>query len=120
MFLGGVDSQITSQLFDFTWRHWYSDTEVIIPAFTTILHTGANGAPPLSAESQQAFALTCDRWLLCTRTLRRMLIYGYASDFKSVQVGGSQGAGSFRAPRLDSVKFGMCGALTFLWYNIWS
>lgn len=40
----------------------------------------------VAADQDQALRLTCERWMLCLKVLRRMLLHGFQSDAKSVQV----------------------------------
>lgn len=83
----GIDqrqfAEVSSQLFDHTWHHWYSDTQNLMKTLALIVSSGREGA--MSPEDQQEFSLTCERWLLCCKSLRRMLIFGFPSDFKSIQ-----------------------------------
>ncbi|CAM6098378.1 unnamed protein product [Calypogeia fissa] len=75
-------AEITSQLFDYTWRHWYADMQIILQGFSAFLANPEMGLPP---DQGKALSLTCERWLLCSKVLRRMLLFGFQSDAKSVQ-----------------------------------
>lgn len=37
-------------------------------------------------EQGQALLLACERWLLCLKSIRRMILFGFQKDAKSVQV----------------------------------
>ncbi|CAI6002588.1 unnamed protein product, partial [Closterium sp. NIES-65] len=80
-------SQVTSQLFEPTWAHWVRDTGSLLQGLTAL---EAGGSDPAAAAAGAgaaggALMLLCERWLLCVKTLRRMLVFGFPSDFKSVQ-----------------------------------
>eukprot|EP00249_Psilotum_nudum_P007668 c20733_g1_i1 orf=1506-4013(-) len=75
--------EITSQLFDYTWQHWCSDTQRLLSSCSILLTSPQSGLLP--SENGQALQLTCERWILCLKTLSRMLKFGYPSDSKSVQ-----------------------------------
>ena len=77
-------SQVTAQYFEYTWRHWCSDTQGILQGLQTLL-AGPQSAI-LVADQDQALRLTCERWMLCLKVLRRMLVHGFQSDARSVQV----------------------------------
>lgn len=76
--------QITSQYFEYTWHHWCTDTQGILQGLQTLI-AGPQGAL-VAADQDQALRLTCERWMLCLKVLRRMLLHGFQSDAKSVQV----------------------------------
>jgi hypothetical protein len=57
--------------------------QIILQGFSAFLANPEMGLPP---EQGKALSLTCERWLLCTKVLRRMLLFGFQSDAKSVQV----------------------------------
>jgi hypothetical protein len=77
-------SQVTAQYFEYTWHHWCSDTQGILQVLQTLL-AGPQSAI-LVADQDQALRLTCERWMLCLKVLRRMLVHGFQSDARSVQV----------------------------------
>ncbi|XP_057824503.2 uncharacterized protein LOC131036604 isoform X2 [Cryptomeria japonica] len=76
-------AEITSQFFDYTWHHWRSDMQTILHEFSVFVQSPVGTV--FSFERQQALQLTCERWLLCLKTLQRMLISGFQSDARSVQ-----------------------------------
>jgi len=75
---------MTSQLFDYAWHHWRSDVQTILQEFSAIVQSPIGTV--FSMERQQALQLTCERWLLCLKTLQRMIVSGFQSDAKNIQV----------------------------------
>ncbi|GJP39755.1 hypothetical protein CLOM_g24098 [Closterium sp. NIES-68] len=76
-------AQVTSQLFEPTWAHWVQDTGSLLQGLKALGDAGSDQAAAAAAAG--ALMLLCERWLLCVKTLRRMLVFGFPSDFKSVQ-----------------------------------
>ncbi|KAJ7540520.1 hypothetical protein O6H91_10G020100 [Diphasiastrum complanatum] len=76
-------AEITSQLFDYTWQHWCNDTQLILQELSTLLLTSEGGS--ISSELGQTWSLMCERWLVCLKALRRMLVFGFQSDARSLQ-----------------------------------
>jgi hypothetical protein len=77
-------AEITLQYFDYTWHHWCADTQGIIQGLSSIIR--GTESDHLSTDQEQTLRLTCERWMLCLKVLRRMLLHGFQSDAKSVQV----------------------------------
>ncbi|KAL2621919.1 hypothetical protein R1flu_002124 [Riccia fluitans] len=75
-------AEITSQLFDYTWHHWFADMQIILQGFSLVLGNPESGLQP---DQGKALSLTCERWLLCSKVLKRMLLFGFQSDAKSIQ-----------------------------------
>lgn len=71
--------QITSQLLEPLWTQWGIDTNVLLSQLPVAL---AGGAPP---SSQQAVLLVFERWLLQLKSLRRMLLFGFQSDSRTME-----------------------------------
>lgn len=69
--------QITAQLLEPVWRQWAADTRAVSAALPAALH-----APPPQA---QALLLTFERWLLELKGLRRMVLFGFPSDARTLQ-----------------------------------
>ncbi|CAI5480607.1 unnamed protein product [Closterium sp. Yama58-4] len=83
-------AQVTSQLFEPTWAHWVRDTGSLLQGLSALESGGSDPAAAAGAGAAGgALMLLCERWLLCVKTLRRMLVFGFPSDFKSVQARGS-------------------------------
>ncbi|CAI7934569.1 unnamed protein product, partial [Closterium sp. NIES-54] len=79
-------AQVTSQLFEPTWAHWVRDTGSLLQGLNSLESGGSDPAAAAAAGAAGgALMLLCERWLLCVKTLRRMLVFGFPSDFKSVQ-----------------------------------
>eukprot|EP01018_Ginkgo_biloba_P030923 Gb_25707 [translate_table: standard] len=76
-------AEITTQLFDYTWHQWCGDMQLILHEFSSIHLLQGN---LFSLEHHQALHLTCERWMLCLKAMRRMIIFGFPSDAKSVRV----------------------------------
>ncbi|CAK9199162.1 unnamed protein product [Sphagnum jensenii] len=76
-------AEITLQYFDYTWHHWCADTQGIIQGLSSIIR--GTESDHLSTDQEQTLRLTCERWMLCLKVLRRMLLHGFQSDAKSVQ-----------------------------------
>lgn len=77
-------SQVTAQYFEYTWHHWCSDTQGILQGLQTLLADPQSAI--LVADQDHALRLTCERWMLCLKVLRRVLVHGFQSDARSVQV----------------------------------
>lgn len=75
--------EITTQLFDYTWHQWCSDTQSILHEFSFMQ---SSEQKVFSLEWKEMLQLTCDRWLLCLKAMRRMLIFGVPTDAKSVRM----------------------------------
>ncbi|XXG39720.1 hypothetical protein AAC387_Pa01g0606 [Persea americana] len=74
-------SEITSHFFEYSWQLWQSDVQAIFRGFS-VLAQGFNTNSPVEQDS---LLLTCERWLLCSKILRQLLVSGFSSDAKSVQ-----------------------------------
>ncbi|KHN20330.1 Importin-11 [Glycine soja] len=73
--------QISSHFFDYSWRLWQSDVQTILHGFSS-LSRSCN----LNAEDQpHELYLTCERWLLCSKIVRQLIISGFQSDSKCFQ-----------------------------------
>lgn len=75
--------EITTQLFDYTWHQWCSDTQSILHEFSFVQ---SSEQKIFSLEWKETLQLTCDRWLLCLNAIRRMLTFGVPTDAKSVRM----------------------------------
>ncbi|KAG4936908.1 hypothetical protein JHK85_051827 [Glycine max] len=73
--------KISSHFFDYSWRLWQSDVQTILHGFSS-LSRSCN----LNAEDQpHELYLTCERWLLCSKIVRQLIISGFQSDSKCFQ-----------------------------------
>ncbi|KAL3010475.1 hypothetical protein AAZX31_07G143600 [Glycine max] len=74
-------AEISSHFFDYSWRLWQSDMQTILHGFSS-LSQSCN----LNAEDQpHELYLTCERWLLCSKIVRQLIISGFQSDSKCFQ-----------------------------------
>ncbi|PKA62700.1 Exportin-2 [Apostasia shenzhenica] len=69
-------AEIAALLFDYTWNLWQSDVRTVLQSFS--------GISP-SSEHHSDLLLTCERWLLCTKIIRQLIVCGNASDASSAQ-----------------------------------
>lgn len=69
-------AEVTKQLFQHIWGQWCSDTQSIISGLPEALQ-GGQPAPGL--------LLTIERWLMLLKALRRMLLFGFPSDARTLQ-----------------------------------
>eukprot|EP00897_Mesotaenium_endlicherianum_P007868 jgi/Mesen1/7109/ME000369S06434 len=56
----------------------------MVQGFSNLL-APAGSRQELTPQGEHDFSLACDRWSLCLKTIRRMLIFGFQSDSKSLQ-----------------------------------
>ncbi|XP_024021108.1 importin-11 [Morus notabilis] len=75
-------AEISSHLFDYSWQLWQCDVQTILHGFTTITQNFTSNA---QEQQQEELYLICERWLLCLKIIRQLVISGFASDKKSVQ-----------------------------------
>ncbi|RDX87333.1 Importin-11, partial [Mucuna pruriens] len=74
-------AEISSHFFDYSWRLWQSDVQTILHGFSS-LSQSCN----LNAEDQpHELYLKCERWLLCSKIVRQLIISGFQSDSKCFQ-----------------------------------
>lgn len=75
--------QISSHLFDYSWHLWQSDVQTILHGFSTVAQAYNSNA--LEQDHDELY-LTCERWLLCLKIIRQLIISGFPSDAKCIQV----------------------------------
>ncbi|KAI4302663.1 hypothetical protein MLD38_038384 [Melastoma candidum] len=74
--------KISSQFFDFSWHLWQSDIQTILQGFSSLAQSHhTNG----SEQHNDELHLTCERWLLCLKIIRQLVVSGYPNDAKSMQ-----------------------------------
>ncbi|XP_027348815.1 importin-11 [Abrus precatorius] len=74
-------AEISSHFFDYSWRLWQSDVQTILHGFSAL-----SQSYNLNAEDQHhELYLTCERWLLCSKIVRQLVISGFQSDSKCFQ-----------------------------------
>lgn len=75
-------SEIASHLFEYTWNLWQRDVQTILQNFSACSqHITINSL----VEKQNDLLLTCERWLLCSKIIRQLIISGSPSDVTTVQ-----------------------------------
>lgn len=75
-------AEISSHFFDYIWHLWQSDLQTILHGFSLITQ---NVSPNASELCHDDLYLTCERWLLCAKITRQLIISGFPSDTKSIQ-----------------------------------
>lgn len=75
--------QISSHLFDYSWHLWQSDVRTILHGFSALVPSPNSNT---WEQHHEELYLTCERWLLCLKILRQLIISGFQSDAKCIQV----------------------------------
>lgn len=75
--------QITSHLFGYSWGLWQSDVQAILNSFSTLAQSYTSNA--LEQRHDELYLMS-ERWLLCLKIIRQLIISGFPSDSKCVQV----------------------------------
>lgn len=75
--------QIASNLFEYCWSLWKTDVQKILQGLS-----GASQCLPANSLvlQQDNLLLICERWLLCSKIIRQLIISGYPSDSTSLEV----------------------------------
>ncbi|KAI3904800.1 hypothetical protein MKW98_029262 [Papaver atlanticum] len=68
---------ISSQFFEYIWHLWQTDMHPILNNFSAL--------PQNIVEHQEDLYLTSERWLLCLKIIRQLIISGFQSDTKLFQ-----------------------------------
>ncbi|XP_057519328.1 uncharacterized protein LOC130800020 isoform X2 [Amaranthus tricolor] len=75
-------AEISSHFFDYCWHLWQSDVQRILLGFSELGHNfSSNGLD----QHQNQLYLICERWYLCLKIIRQLVISGHQSDSKSLQ-----------------------------------
>ncbi|RYR61861.1 hypothetical protein Ahy_A04g019098 isoform A [Arachis hypogaea] len=74
-------AEISSHFFDYSWHLWQSDMQTILHGFSS-LSQSYNSNPD---DQHHELYLTCERWLLCSKIIRQLIISGFQSDSKCFQ-----------------------------------
>lgn len=77
-----ISPQISSQFFDFSWQLWQRDAQAILHGFSVLAQSLSSNA----LETHDDLYITCQRWYLCSKILRQLIIAGFQSDARSMQV----------------------------------
>lgn len=75
-------AEISSHFFDYSWHLWQSDVQTILHGFSALSQSLSSGP---SEKHHDDLYLTCERWLLCLKIIRQLIISGFPSDSKSLQ-----------------------------------
>ncbi|KAF5750804.1 hypothetical protein HS088_TW03G01144 [Tripterygium wilfordii] len=75
-------AEISSHFFDYSWHLWQNDIQTILHGFCTLAQSHKSNA---LEQYQDELYLTCERWLLCLKIIRQLVISGFPSDAKCVQ-----------------------------------
>ncbi|KAL8517224.1 hypothetical protein ACS0TY_015448 [Phlomoides rotata] len=71
-------AEIASQFFDYSWHLWQTDVQKILHGFSVL----AQNASELHHDD---IYLSCERWFLCSKIIRQLIISGFPSDANSIQ-----------------------------------
>ncbi|XP_042050111.1 importin-11-like isoform X3 [Salvia splendens] len=71
-------SEIASQFFDYSWDLWQTDLQKMLHGFFLL----AQNNPELHQDDMY---LICERWFLCSKIIRQLIVSGFQSDSKSIQ-----------------------------------
>ncbi|KAF1883849.1 hypothetical protein Lal_00038341 [Lupinus albus] len=74
-------AEISSRFFDYSWRLWQSDVQTILHGFSALSQSYNSNAE----DQHHELYLTCERWLLCSKIIRQLVISGFQSDSKCFQ-----------------------------------
>ncbi|EPS61178.1 hypothetical protein M569_13621, partial [Genlisea aurea] len=69
---------IASQFFEYSWELWQIDVQNILHGFSVL-------AQDTSGFHRDDAFFTCERWILCSKIIRQLIISGFPSDAKSIQ-----------------------------------
>ncbi|GMY25532.1 importin-11 [Fagus crenata] len=75
-------AEISSHFFDYSWHIWQRDVQAILHGFSTLSQSYNSNDPN---QHHDELSLLCERWLLCLKILRQLIISGFPSDAKCVQ-----------------------------------
>ncbi|XP_059305335.1 uncharacterized protein LOC132056940 isoform X2 [Lycium ferocissimum] len=75
-------AEICTQFFDYSWHLWQTDVQTILKGFSALAQTFGGSAAELHHDD---LYLTCERWFLCSKIIRQLIISGFPSDAKTLQ-----------------------------------
>ncbi|XP_055812691.1 uncharacterized protein LOC129882425 isoform X2 [Solanum dulcamara] len=75
-------AEICTQFFDYSWHLWQTDVQTILHGFSALAQTFGGSAAELHHDD---LYLTCERWFLCSKIIRQLIISGFPSDAKTLQ-----------------------------------
>ncbi|KAM3216974.1 importin-11 isoform X1 [Capsicum annuum] len=75
-------AEICKQFFDYSWHLWQTDVQTILHGFSALAQTFGRSAAELHHDD---LYLTCERWFLCSKIIRQLIISGFPSDARTLQ-----------------------------------
>ncbi|VFQ89326.1 unnamed protein product [Cuscuta campestris] len=75
-------AEISRQLFEFCWHLWQADVPTILHGFSALAQSFRANTSELCHDD---LYLTCQRWFLCSKIVRQLIISGFPSDAKTLQ-----------------------------------
>ncbi|KAM5552603.1 hypothetical protein ABKV19_025032 [Rosa sericea] len=75
-------AEISARFFDYSWHLWQTDVQTLLHGFSTL--TQSYNSNTLEQHHDDLY-LTCERWLLCLKIIRQLIVSGFPSDAKCVQ-----------------------------------
>ncbi|KAM3382256.1 importin-11 isoform X1 [Capsicum galapagoense] len=75
-------AEICKQFFDYSWHLWQTDVQTILHGFSALVQTFGRSAAELHHDD---LYLTCERWFLCSKIIRQLIISGFPSDARTLQ-----------------------------------
>ncbi|KAK3006384.1 hypothetical protein RJ639_016598 [Escallonia herrerae] len=74
-------AEISSQFFDYSWHLWQTDVQTILHGITALVQNISSN----SEHHHDDLYLTCERWFLCSKIIRQLIISGFPGDANSIQ-----------------------------------
>ncbi|KAF2306412.1 hypothetical protein GH714_017776 [Hevea brasiliensis] len=75
-------AEISSHFFDYCWHLWQSDVQTILHGFSALVQSFN---PNALKQHHDELYLTSERWLLCLKITRQLIVSGFQSDAKCIQ-----------------------------------
>ncbi|CAN1333747.1 Ipo11 [Linum perenne] len=76
-------AEISAHFFDYCWHLWQSDMRTILHSFSSLAQNCDQSAVE---QRQDELYLISERWLLCLKIIRQLILSGFPSDAKAVQL----------------------------------
>ncbi|CAA6661833.1 unnamed protein product [Spirodela intermedia] len=74
--------EIASHLFEYSWNLWKTDVQKILQDLSGLSQCLPSNSLVLQQDN---LLLICERWLLCSKIIRQLIISGYPSDATSLE-----------------------------------
>nr|GMC81797.1 importin-11 isoform X1 [Ipomoea batatas] len=75
-------AEISTQFFEYCWHLWQTDVQTILHGFSALAQNFGTNTSELCHDD---LYLTCERWFLCSKIVRQLVISGFPSDAKTLQ-----------------------------------